>query len=165
MAPAVSHTQDWASYNSYYGCEEGCTGQWYNLTSQSKAGIVWMCQEKRDRRWVQMLLNMIADNSPKISTWQRMMQAPWQALWDSMVCMAIWDNGKQTWSSPTSTQLHRVMWRSLRLIQPSKSAMGWCLTSATISRLWRTKYFLVPLYYGAHADLNVRVVVCQVWWI
>lgn len=39
MAPAVSHTQDWASYNSYYGREEGCTGRWYSLTSQSKAGI------------------------------------------------------------------------------------------------------------------------------
>ncbi|XP_051247004.1 uncharacterized protein LOC127358162 [Dicentrarchus labrax] len=28
----------WAFYNSFYGCEEGCTEQWYNSSSQSKVG-------------------------------------------------------------------------------------------------------------------------------
>ncbi|KAI3358556.1 hypothetical protein L3Q82_014974 [Scortum barcoo] len=37
--PAVSYTQDWSSYNSSYGREEGCTEQRSSLTPQTNAGI------------------------------------------------------------------------------------------------------------------------------
>lgn len=50
LSPAVSHTQDWSSYNSSYGREEGCTELWSNSTSQSNVGTrVEVSREERQR--------------------------------------------------------------------------------------------------------------------
>ncbi|XP_034747550.1 uncharacterized protein LOC117956556 [Etheostoma cragini] len=48
QSPAVSHTQDWPAYNSSYGCEAGCTEQWYNSTSQSKVGTGMSWEERQN---------------------------------------------------------------------------------------------------------------------
>lgn len=50
MSPAVSHTQDWSSYDSSYGREEGCTELWSNSASQSNIRTrVEVSREERQR--------------------------------------------------------------------------------------------------------------------
>ncbi|XP_042362063.1 uncharacterized protein si:ch211-199g17.2 isoform X2 [Plectropomus leopardus] len=36
LSPAASHTEDWPSYNSYYGHDAGCSEPWCYLTSQCR---------------------------------------------------------------------------------------------------------------------------------